>query len=354
MKKTLLSLMFAGILVSSLNAAVLTVSNDSKAPAQYTSINAALGDAFDGDTVMVYGSGTSYGTVNVNKEIVLIGAGYHNPYGGNSIMGYLYLDGVGASEASNSTITGFIIYNLYFRGNGTSSKIIEGVMFDRCQLNYIRFDDGAVTYRNDTVRNCLISGSYTYTYSGTFDGVLFHNNIYNAHYFYGYSTSQDLTGLEVSNSVFINRPSDNIFYNTKSLTMENNIFYAAEPQGCTDCAFNNNLTYANTNNVLTGASSANPGSVGSGNQEDVNPQFVNFPPAGGAFSYDYDFTVQASAVLTGGKDGKAIGIGGGLLPYIPGENPSIPQMTEITFPENASSVKVGGTLDVTFKAKKQD
>ena len=49
-----------------------------------------------------------------------------------------------------------------------------------------------------------------------------------------------------------------------------------------------------------------------------------------------------------------MGIHGGMLPYTPGANPNIPQMTEITFPANASSVKVGGTLDVTFKAKKQD
>ena len=359
MKKTLLSLMFAGILVSSLNAAVITISNDPKAPAQYSSIGTAITNANPGDTLMVYGSTSSYGTVTVNKQIVLIGAGYHNPYGDvpyadNSLIGTLYLDGVGAFAASNSIISGFSISNLYYRGNGTSSKIIEGVIIERCQLHYIRFDDGGVTYRNDTVRNCLISGSYTYTYNMTYEGVLFHNNIYNAHYFYGYSTNTDLSGIKVRNCLFLNRPSSNLFDNTKGLTLENNIFYATEPQGCTDCAFNNNLTYANTNNVLTGASSANPGSVGSGNLENVNPEFATYPPEGGAFSYDYDFTVEAAAALTAGTDGKVLGTGGGLLPYIPGENPSIPQMTEVTFPDDASSVKVGGTLDVTFKAKKQD
>ena len=112
------------------------------------------------------------------------------------------------------------------------------------------------------------------------------------------------------------------------------------------------MTYLNTNDQLD--STGNPGSVGSGNQEGEDPEFVNYPPGGGAFSYTHDLNVQNSLAIDGGTDGTDMGIHGGLLPYSPGDNPSIPQMTELTFPANASSVKVGGTLDVTFKAKKQD
>jgi hypothetical protein len=354
MKKVIYSLFMAGLLVNAMHAAVFTVSNDPNAPAQYSSINTALGVANPGDTVMVYGSGISYGTVNVNRTVVLIGAGYHNPYGGNSIIGTLNLDGSGAFSASNSTITGFIVSYLYMRGTNASSKIIEGVMINRCQLQYLEFDDANVTYRNDTIRNCFMVNSYLYMTYATYQGVLIHNNIFDNHYLYGYNYSTNLAGISVRNNIFLNRSSNNVFYQTMGLTLENNIFYAAVPQGCQNCAFNSNLTYANSNNVLTGASSANPGSVGSGNLEDVNPQFVNYPIGGGAFSYSYDFTVQAASAQTAGTDGTVLGIEGGLLPYVPGENPSIPQMTEISFPANASSVKVGGTLDVTFKAKKQD
>jgi hypothetical protein len=81
---------------------------------------------------------------------------------------------------------------------------------------------------------------------------------------------------------------------------------------------------------------------------------VNFPPAGGAFSFTHDLTVQNPKAVNGGTDGTDMGIYGGMLPFIPGANPSIPQMTEVSFPADASSVKLGGTLDVTFKAKKQD
>jgi hypothetical protein len=73
MKKVIYSLFMAGLLVNAMHAAVFTVSNDPNAPAQYSSINTALGVANPGDTVMVYGSGISYGTVNVNRTVVLIG-----------------------------------------------------------------------------------------------------------------------------------------------------------------------------------------------------------------------------------------------------------------------------------------
>ena len=354
MRKVFYLLILAGLLTDSMQAAVFTVSNDPNAPAQYTSVNTALGNANPGDTIMVYGSGISYGTVNVSREIVLIGAGYHNAYGGTSYIETLNIDGSGAFSASNSTVTGFIINNFYMRGDGATSKLLEGIMVERCQLRYFVLNDANVTYRNDTLRNCYLTGSYIYMTSATYEGVLFHNNILANEYLYGNSYGTNLSGISARNNIFIDRSSNNVFVNTSGLTLENNIFYAAVPQGCQNCAFNNNLTYANSNNVLTGAGSANTGSVGSGNLVDVNPQFVNYPIGGGAFSYSYDFTVQAASALTAGTDGTVLGIGGGLLPYVPGENPSIPQMTEITFPANASSVKVGGTLDVTFKAKKQD
>jgi hypothetical protein len=86
----------------------------------------------------------------------------------------------------------------------------------------------------------------------------------------------------------------------------------------------------------------------------VNPLFVEYPIGGGAYSYSHDLTVTEPSAQTAGTDGTVVGIHGGLLYFNPGDNPTIPQMTEITFPDNASSVKVGGTLDVTFKAKKQD
>lgn len=353
MKKAIFTLAMFGILAAGTNATVRTVSNDPKAPAQYTSINTAVQEASNGDTIMVYGSATTYGSVTIDRKIVLIGAGYNNPYGNNSLLDYLYLNGNGALSASHSKISGFIIrWNVFFNGINGASDLIEGLLIERCWMSNLRFDDNGVTYRDDTIRNCLFVDSYFYFYWGNYENIQIHNCIFDNQYFNS-RAGNSLDSVCVSKCTFVNRANPNtMFVNTLDLTIQNSIFYAAEPKGCSDCAFNNNMTYLNLDNQLDGT--GNPGSVGSGNQEDVDPQFVIFPPAGGRFQYTHDLNVQNSLAIDGGIDGTDMGIHGGMLPYAPGVNPSIPQMTEITFPGNASTVKAGGTLDVTFKAKKQD
>jgi len=353
MKKIFISLVILFIAVFISSATVRTVSNNADNPAQFSAINSAINVSADGDTILVFGSDVSYGTVNLDRTIVLIGAGYHNTYGGNSIISTLNIKG-GTFNASNSKISGFYIENLYFRGNEDAAKLIENVLIERCRLQYVIFYD-KVTYRNDTIRNCLLKNSYVYFYDYLvpYQNIQIHNNIFDNEYFYSYNNSYVLDSVYVRNCVFLNRAAPNtIFSRSKYLTIENSIFYAAEPQGCLECAFNHNMTYANTNNVLVGT--GNPGSVGSNNQEDVNPEFEIYPIGGGPFSYDQDLNVNNPLAKTGGAGGTEMGIYGGMLPYEPGLNPSIPQMTEITFPGDASSVKIGGTLNVTFKAKKQD
>jgi hypothetical protein len=356
MKKVIFTLILFGIMALNSNATVRTVSNDVKAPAQYTSINTAIQASSFGDTIIVYGSATTWTTVNVDREVVLIGAGYNNPYGAESYITTLTLDGINTTgyTASNTKVSGFTITNLNFYGHTNTAELsMEGVLIERCRLGRIYFNQGNVTYRNDTIRNCFLKDNNFYLTYGLFQNIQIHNNIFDNMRIgkqYAGATSHDSVYLR--NCVFVNRSASDVFYQTNDLTVENCIFYAAQPQGCTNCAFNNNMTYLNTNNVLLGT--GNPGSVGSGNHEDEDPLFVIYPAIGGAFSYSHDLNVQSTNAINGGTDASDIGIHGGMLPYSPGDNPAIPQMTEITFPENASSVKVGGTLDVTFKANKQD
>jgi len=133
------------------------------------------------------------------------------------------------------------------------------------------------------------------------------------------------------------------------MIVENNIFYGAEPQGGTGCVFSKNLTYMCVNNTIPGT-----GNLGSGNKVNQNPQFVNYPVAGGAFSFSYNFQLQpTSPGKNAGTDGTDIGIYGGMMPYLVGANPYVPQMMETTLP-SGSSVPSGGTLNVHFKAGKQN
>ena len=102
MKKAIFTLTLCSIFGFAVNATVRTVSNDPKAPAQYTGIQAAITASSNGDTIMVYGSATHYGNITLEREIVLIGAGYWNSYGQQSYINQLYLRGAGALSASNS------------------------------------------------------------------------------------------------------------------------------------------------------------------------------------------------------------------------------------------------------------
>lgn len=364
-KIPLLTLLFVTIALN-LHAGKWTVSNNPGSPGQYTSLQAAIDAAGSNDTIMVAGSATSYGTITFGKPLVLVGAGYNNPYGQNSTIDQITLTRQNLYiSASGSKIMGFnVTSNIYlngiFTGGVDSTRTINNSVFERCNINIIWFGQGGYnqTFKNDTIRNCLIQGNfYMYGQNGTisyFKNIVIQNNIFsstntagNAYLYCASSYISDLSFCYLRNNIFLNHVS-NCFNNIKNMIIENNIFYGAEPLGGTTCVYNNNITYMCVNNSIPGV-----GNLGSGNLVNTDPQFVSFPVVGGTFSYSYDVHLKPSSPgKTGGTGGTEIGVYGGTKPYEPGANPAFPQMMEISFP-NGSSVATGGVLDVYFKARKQ-
>ncbi len=152
--------------------------------------------------------------------------------------------------------------------------------------------------------------------------------------------------------MFINRTANNCFSNIKGLIVENNVFYRSEPGGCTDCTYNNNLTYLCNDNTLPPTSG---NSVGSGNIEGVDPQWLNYPAQGAvAWTQYHDYSSSAgSPVLGTGTNGTNIGLMGGNAPVanVP-VHPKNPEVIEVDIP--VSSVPAGGTLQINLKAKTRD
>jgi hypothetical protein len=358
MKKFFILLPIIAIVILNVHATVRTVSNNPDIPAQYNNLQVAIDASAAGDTILVSGSATNYGDVTIRKKLVLFGAGYNNPYGYNTIINYLYFVRQNASiGASGSRISGFYIqaYTYLqgsFAGGTPAEKKLENVVIERCRINYIFWNHSDVTYLNDTIRNCLFQSSYMHFTSASYTNVIIHNNIFTSYYLYQ-NSGANLSSVFFRNNVALNQNSNFFSSSTSRITnmvVENNIFYDAEPQGCYGCTFNKNITYLNSNDVIPGADNS-----GSGNKIGIDPQFTSYPFEGGGFSYSYDFTLKSTSPgINAGTDNSDIGMTGGLMPYIPGSNPRIPQMTEVKFPDNASSVKIGGTLNVSFKAKKQD
>lgn len=371
MKKLLLSLSILGAAITA-KADVITVSNNSNSPGQYTNLQAAIDDSSPNDTILVHGSATSYGDVTITWPLTLLGAGFNNPYGENTIVGFFSLNRVNASiGASNTKISGFLFssgiqFNPIYSGGDNTNQILSDIVIERCQFNnYVNFRQSC-SFNDITIRNNLFSFGAAYMYLRSdndntssqytsYNNVSVYNNVfYNSGYIDLYGG--DYSGVNFSNNLFLD--GGGALFTSPTLcpypqiVLENNIFYGVDPEGCTNCAFNNNITYQCNDDQLVYAGNIN--SVGSGNLIGVDPEFEDYPFLGGPFSYAHDYNLETSSPgINAGTDGSDIGLYGGSLPLDIGTNPSIPQMMYVSFPNN-SSVEEGGTLDVEFKSHKQD
>jgi hypothetical protein len=354
MKKIITLVFIAAIGLTMVNAATWTVSNNPDIPAQFTQIQEAIIDAntSEGDTILVAGSPNRYGDFVLNKNFVIIGAGIHNPYGYNTWVNAIDLATKDGFTPSGSVLSGLWIDNYLEFYTSAAPKTIENVTIERCWLDtyFYMYGDAGSTYRNITFKNCMFEDSYMYFYGiGTLENIVFSNNLFDNRQI-NQSGNPDLSNVTFKNNVFINE-GNNVFGATRNLVLQDNIFFKALPQGCTGCTFTNNTVYATVNNVLPGDDN-----VGSGN-EARDPKFVNYTDADGEFTWaaGYDFhLLPVSEDDDSGTGGGQRGMYGGPSPIEFGSNPAIPQLTEIIFTDNASSVKEEGTLKVKFKAKKQD
>ena len=334
------------------NAKVWTVSNRADKPAQYTTIQAAINAAQPGDTILIAGSSTDYSAFTVDRTLVFYGEGVNNPDGQSTSItsNWCYLTNVNSGiGASGSKFYGINFYYMNLQGNFTGQTAgqnkIENVLFDRCT-----FRDGQLTfsnqvYNNITLRNCYFTCN-VYFNNSSFTNILITNSIFSNANTWDLQSGVNLNGqVFVRNCLFINSNSTSVFTAT-GLVVENCIFYGGQPTGASTSTFNNNLTFANSSNALPYGTN-----VGSGNIVGADPKFTSFPVIGGAFSWSYDFALQAGSPAIGtGTNGTNIGLTGGNAPVVHNlfGNSKLPVVTSITVP--VSSVPVGGTLQINLKA----
>ena len=356
MKKLFIFTIIA-LFASNANAKVWTVSNRADKPAQYTIIQDAINAAQPGDTILIAGSSTIYSDPNttwtyVNRRLVFFGEGMNNPDGESTKIQYLNLMNVNSAVgASGSKFYGInFTYQTYFAGSFTGQLTgenkIENVEFNRCTFQSTHTFNNQI-YNNISFKNCLFTSDGNFSFqSSTYTNLLITNCIFSRSNGISLTSSNNLNGqVFVRNCLFINS-SSNVF-NATGLVIENCIFFGGLPSGANTSTFNNNLTYANSQNTLPYGTN-----VGSGNIVNVNPQFVNFSPIGGAFAWTYDFALQAGSPCIGtGTNATNIGLTGGNAPIehnLP-PNSKLPVVTSVTVP--VSSVPVGGTLQINIKAK---
>lgn len=319
----------------SLNAAVLTVSNEPGYPAQYTTLNDAHAAASAGDTLYVTPSATYYDDVIIDRPLTIIGGGY-NIGGPSSTVNYIYL----GAGADGSKVIGMNMYILYYNYFSTMTD----VLIERCAVNSISYYNN---YGMDglLVKHCEVLTSINL---GEATNVLITSNLIK-----GYVTGSSSPSVLISNNVFANSNGSHALQSISYAVISNNIFYGLAPSfdgySVENCAFNNNMSFGSADDDLP----PNGSNVGSGNLVGVDPLFVDVPDFTGNVSYDYHLQA-ASPGHNAGTDGSDLGLYGGGTPLnVPLDGrPRIPLVTNFVI--NTSTIAEGGSLNVTVEGRKND
>jgi hypothetical protein len=356
---------------ASMFAGIITVSNNPNSPGQYTNLQTAINDALPGDTILVSGSPTTYGNINIDKTLTLYGQGfntahtYSEPITQVGTVTFLRFDAV--QSANGSSISGFYTGDINFEAYESFDDItIERNSVYRVTINYWGYNYTNIVIQNNIFRYTalalsFVSGYYT-TYaldvivrSNFFDGSI-GANIANA------VSYRDLSNVLIENNFFSNSGTGTVLDQLKNAVFENNIFFRKDAginssdgasADCNSCVFNNNVFFSTQYDGTYDPGFLYGNNIGSGNMVGVDPLLVNFPLTGAAWSPSYDYNLDVgSPAIDAGTDATDIGTTGGERPMPDPILPRIPQMTDLS--ASPSSVPVGGTLQIQFSGQKQD
>ena len=180
--------------------------------------------------------------------------------------------------------------------------------------------------------------------------VIIQNNIFNGT-IWGLSAPSSI----IQNNIFLNGSSAfrNIsacglcpHYYIENALIYNNIFYRANPiaEVSASCTYKSNITYNPTGPFTT--------LPGTGNLDNTDPLFINFPAAGALFDWNHNYSLQASSPgINAGSDGLNIGReGGNNSGSLHGETIGLPVIRKMQVQN--FNVPQGGNIDVKVRSTK--
>jgi hypothetical protein len=355
MKKILLCALFT-IFTRSVNAKIWLVDNNLNSPQPITTITAAIDSASAGDTIMVEGSPITYGDIYITKSLTLIGEGYYDNLGENTIVGEVYV------RESNVFFTGFTTATgrAWLDARNAPGGALSEVTIERCYFGGILFSGlwpSPTILHNIFIRNNVSKYNIGIAYPGgsitvQFDTLIIENNIFSEPNFPNWDSW--VTGTNtvlIRNNNFIALGSvfqgSTLFFDgyfqshLQDAILSNNIFYGCNPSGSINCTFMNNLTYSN------GVNDTLPGPINN-NIYSQDPLFVNYP--GGPFDFSHDYRLSAGSPCIGaGTGGTDIGITGGNFPFVVGAGPKTPVVDYVNISNTA--VPQGSIFYLQFDAR---
>ncbi len=360
-KIVLITLCFAALFFNA-KATTWTVNNNGNSPGQYTTLQAAINAASNGDSIYVEPSPVDYGTVSVPRKLYIFGGGgdpYSYQVNNRTIIDgitFTYQSSFPVSYSSGSQIEGF-----YIGGGGVQiSCYLSNITVLRNEITGGVSICGSDT--NMVITDNILNGGQVYMTSNfnNDNTVLIANNFFNnqnAQPLFENNGGQDQeSGVQFINNIIYNNStsltnSGSFFRNMNNASVKNNIFYCQGgsgtfSSGCNNCTMENNITYSpNCTQTLPDGNNS-----GTGNINNTNPAFVNGPAvytnvsSDLLYNYNWHLTSGSPGHLTG-SDGTDIGIYGGPYPFPNFETITrLPQMRFLQI--NNPTVQPGGTLHV--------
>jgi len=335
---TFLLISFALLSVSAQDTLYLDYNSDD--PLHYKTFAEAIEAATAGSTILVQGSGVSYGDITIDKEVYINGPGFYigeNPGTENMSTATAKFGAVTVNiDGAKSHLNGLDITGICtIKGAGT--------YIQRNRIKAVRIDNANdVTIGQNDIHNYIqgcagfvteIGGLYI---TGNCDRVYVHNNFIN-----GTDCQIDPAFSVVSSSTSTCTFKNNIMRfggKYSNSVIENNIIIAGNTPSVAE---NNKNTYYN--NIFLGDK---PGLVG------VNNNQINAGTLDDIFTREGKtltrFTIKDDSVAKGaGKDGTDAGIFGGGEPFVPSGIPGIPTVYSIEIPTNVNN----DNLKVKVKAR---
>ncbi|MBV6405820.1 MAG: T9SS type A sorting domain-containing protein [Flavobacteriales bacterium] len=345
--KHLITALFLACAVS-VNATQWTVSNDVQAPAQFTALQQAIDSASAGDTLLVAGTGLSYGNIVVDKPLHLVGEGYW-PDDAATMVEQLDI------RSSNVLVTGFYATSTPFNGIKLNAYLAAGqeltdVRVTRCRGGIdLRGSNtlGSGLISNVQVDQCII---IAFNFANgwnenrfVFDTLIFRNNIFSTGFYANPNGTQtsDFIGtgtIIIDHNDFLASANGwgafwSQYFATPAwpageMVVSNNIFHGTGPRGCPNCCFINNMTF---NAGPEDSDVVDPLVCGGGNFWATDPGIT-----GGQFNFNNDYTLPPGSPAIGtASDGTDIGITGGATALTLGDRPLGPEVHGLEIQEVA-------------------
>ncbi|HMK24808.1 MAG TPA: right-handed parallel beta-helix repeat-containing protein, partial [Chitinophagaceae bacterium] len=147
--KLIITVLVACCINSMVCANILTVSNNTTYPGQFSTVQSAVNAATAGDTIYVYPSSVFYGeTVTIIKRLVIIGSGA-DPQRPSRLTSHINAFNLTSSAASGSVLTGLYFHSAFI--SGSDVNLVDNLVVSDC-----RFDGNAYFYGgNILIENCI-------------------------------------------------------------------------------------------------------------------------------------------------------------------------------------------------------